>query len=273
MAVEIGFFQTAVRKTVGKYSDYPERLVNPGEVFGNIVPVMLDNIPFPAVAAERQGINHNLTEQVLPQDLRRSLIDIMRDWPDGHARGAIITVGTPESGSAHPHFFEATKTPDGMQLIFVDPEKTVGSRNFFKPNVVNLIAARIHNDTSAEFAYLRFRSSFLDSRETHVAAQYLVAETLLETDGNPDILKEHRDQVLFRIALTPDHSVLQARFVLPWRVASFVEHGKGAISLEHRLSELGKIMGFFPEALKLTGHQVDSYNGVMRRVEELYGQT
>lgn len=260
--------QTVVRHTVGRFSDYPERLVDPGEVFGNIVPVMLDNFHLPTALAERNNASP-LTDQLLPQHLRESLVDNTWNWVEGESRGAVITVGSQHSGSAHPHFFEVTATDQGVRLLFVDPEKTVGARNFFKPNVVNLIEATIPSTGSPEFAYLRYSSGFLPSTETHVAAQYLAAETLLETGANPDVLSRHQEEILFRLLLTENQSLLQTRLVLPGQAERFLESGRGHIVLEHRVNELAKIMDFFQQSLHFTGHEAETYIAVIKRVNEL----
>src|SRR5438874_5129076 len=59
-------------------------------------------------------------------DVRRSLLEATQDWLEGQAKGAIVTVGTPESGSARSeeHTSELQSRRDHVCRLLLEKKKS-----------------------------------------------------------------------------------------------------------------------------------------------------
>lgn len=53
-----------IRHTVGRYMDIPSRLLNPTRVFGKIVPMLLQHVPFPSTRIETATYPEAVVERV-----------------------------------------------------------------------------------------------------------------------------------------------------------------------------------------------------------------
>ena len=255
--------------TVGRYMDVPARLLDRRRVFGKIVPMLLQNVPFPSSEVQTATYPEHMVERVIPTHLRELILEETQNWNVDQAKGMIVTIGKKETGTSHPHLFELKRLSDGVRLLFVDPEDIVGRRNFFKPSVVHLGATVIRDDQPLYMDHITFRSEFLDRQNTHLPQQYLAAEQLAD-GGLPDFLKDNLQAILFHLSVRPDSSILQTRFLLPIGMNRFLRTGNGPIPLEYTADDLRvEVYERFPILLGDQDFEQRPYEAVVERANQL----
>lgn len=246
----MGTVEQLLANVAGRYSDHPDRLLQPNILIGNIIPEILDNLPFPTQTVELQGYKPRLMDRIVPSQLREALMDITTDWQIGDAHGAIVAVGKPRSGSSHPHLFETVKGHESVRLLFVDPENTVGDRNLLKPAVMIMGAVQIPADPSLAVSldFLRFKSSVhLIPKEMSLQSQYRDAQALTTDLGLPIVVAQHPDSIIYRLSLRPNRALLQARYATRGQIRDILEGGVGSAPLEFRLTALRETLALFPQ--------------------------
>ncbi|MBI4067237.1 hypothetical protein HY407_02545 [Candidatus Gottesmanbacteria bacterium] len=264
-------FASLSKRTIGRFADHPQRFRDSRVIFGDVIPVILDNGPFPLVTKEQSGYNASFLESIIPLDLRKRLLGEIRDWETGDARGKVFIVGESTSGSNHPHLSEVMKLDGGIRLLFVDPEDNVGRRNLVKPRVNVLAAAVIHDDIeyTTQFAYLRYRSEHLPKDRT-LQAQYRIAEQLIDNGGIPPILVGQENNILFQLALLPQGSTISTRYALPFQLSRFLNRERGiGYPLEMKLTAIKDTVNLFPIVLGEQDENSIRYSKVIHKLGDI----
>lgn len=236
-------------RAIGKYADHPDRILQPGILMGNIMPEILDNLPLPAQTVEAPGYNPELVDRVVSPQLRDTIRDLIKDWGNGEAHGAIVAVGGVDTGSSHPHLFEVTKSEAGARLLFVDPENRVGDRNPLKPAIMIMGATIIPFDPNgiATVDFVRFRSMvYHNPKDISLPSQYREAEDLTSEVGLPKTVVEHPESITYRLSLREHRRLLRARYATREQIRRILEGKISSTPLEFRIKALRDTFDLFP---------------------------
>lgn len=251
-------------RVLSKYFSSPSRLKNIKYLFGSVIPDMIDHLNFKKLPpkVESDIYNHQIVEQIIPPKLAQEILARTQNWQVGEHHGMVTIVGQ-ETQTNHPHLFQIKKFTDGVRLIFIDPEDSVGTITRPRPQVVNLAAAFLNSRTGAvdSVISLRYRSAdFNRAEELTPQKQYAVARELIPTSGLPTILQGNESQICYRLVLTPNRAILASRHVLnETQLGQFLQQGSGWFPLEAKISSLSAVMDRFTQVFTATDKQKAAY--------------
>ncbi len=177
-----------------------------------------DNFPnsreLPHVVDIREG-HEKILAELCSQEQRQNIVRLTSSWDSGEYLFR-IKVGEVIQGTAHPHDFVVVKEDKHLDLLFIDPENTVGDRNLLRPKIGNLMGVRVGQDEfKTSIAILRFRATddltILDPHIFHMPQQTEAAKQMLGGLRLPNFLIGHEQQIVFRLFVSSDFADLQCR--------------------------------------------------------------
>jgi len=229
---------------------------NPETIRKNVIPDISDNLssrePLFIEGVGEQG--KKLLERMIPKEKREQLLVMIRDFEEHSSYQTTTLVGEKKKRTQHPHLFVIERGDNHIQLFFVDPEHNVGKQNTLRPRIGNLMSLKIYEGNSEpELAILRFRTPEIEDKDItllKIQPQLEAARALIENEGVPQFLEDFREEILFRIVVRHDKSVLQARYTKEQGLKSFLEGGKGSSALEGKVDSQNAIIDRFVRFLE-----------------------
>jgi len=193
-----------------------------------------------------------ILEALIPESVRKTLIEGSADFLHGEMYEHLEIVGRPEDGRVHPHEFLIRRvSDDALEIFFVDPEHTIGRDNLLVPAVNNLMTARIYADgRDPEVAVLRHKTERLVAEHPlhggleKINYQTQAAQKLLDRDGIPEYLESFQDQILFRLVVKreqkndrrPKLGIVQSIFSTPQDLQRFFDNNlKPNDAIDHKM--------------------------------------
>lgn len=215
---------------------------------------------FPSISAPEmtfvEGHASEMMERFMPELMRTKLIDLTNSFSDGLYRVRTL-VGEYDLGTSHPHDFVISINLDDIGLYFVDPEHTVGSRNALRPAISNLISLIIPKniDQPVSFASLRFRTDNVDHAVLKLKPQLEATQTLIEDRGMPAFLSAFSNDILFRLLVSAEQSLVQARYTTSYQLRQFLYGNSGSPALEGKVDSHQAVFNHFIEELEAGNFQ------------------
>lgn len=226
------------------------RLIDLTRIQQNVIPDIKDNRPSvsgPEMAAF-EGDTAALAERFLPLESRKELVEkAIANLAVGESRGIIVIAGNKETCTAHPHLFEITRNAGDIELLFVDPEDTIGQNHLFRPRIAELASAQIATGGNFDmsFAMNRFRTPGIEPKQLHLPELYSEASELMNKKGMPDMLSGKENEITFRIFWDGKSAQMQSRYTSTQEAARFLQGGKGSHAAEGKVVANARRLGQF----------------------------
>lgn len=199
--------------------------------------------------------------RLFPDADRRELWSQARTLPEHVELRARTAVGDTEKKTRHPHDFIIEKNSRGTAFTFIDPEHYVGTRNFFRPPIGNLmrafLPANLHDAPSV--AIVRFRTPKIAEENPYILKmreQFDHSRDLIERDGLPDFLERFPEEILFRAVVRQaslkdvGKMLVQSRYVNERQEERFLQGLQGADVLEGKIQSQQAIIHRFSQLLR-----------------------
>ena len=240
----------------------------------NILSDIRDNQKYksPAEKIENPKFNQNLAQRLFPEKEREKFFQLSKRLKVGERTGFVGIVGERASNTTHPHMYEISKTVHGIELTFADPEDTLKDRSpaHLRPNVVNLLQARLDpfDGSLEEFAYLRFKSDRYSHEQMNLLNQFQVAKSLIDENAVPDFLEGNPGDVLYRMVLKDNLTVLQSRHVAGFQIRDFLDGKKLWLELEGKLHSMQAVLQRFGGAFSASPEEISKYQRTVDRIPD-----
>jgi hypothetical protein len=151
----------------------------------------------------------------------------------------------------HPHTFLAEKSEAGINLFFIDPEHNVGTQNFLRPKISNLIGINLRDSyENSQFSVIRFNVNGLTPDQLKLQQQFTAARELL-TAGQPAMLNDLPQNILFQAGAEKGKAYLHARYTNENKAQKFLKGGDGSRALRGKIKAntviINRLIGFLAE--------------------------
>lgn len=227
----------------------------------NGVTDILDNVPttHAPILIERSHESVNpvpLTERFFSQELQSEARMSAESFSDGYHLAHLIA-GSKKEGTLHAHDYIIKKDGEGITLLYVDAEHTMGRgkresllprMGDIRPKIANLLALRIPtNGGQPEALCLRYRTERLDQdSEFFMPHQQLaLLEELLETGELPGALRKKEQEIVFRVHIGKERSLVQSRYTSQGDIEALFKGSAGTPFLRGKAQAYGTIASKF----------------------------
>jgi len=196
---------------------------------------------------EGEKVRQRFEEEFFPPDFAEKLTEA---FPEPGLYAHHDVPGHKSEGTKHGHRFIVEVTDSASEVYFLDPEHIVGKRNFWRPQIVNMLAARFPKSTEepASFAFLRSRT---EGVERSVLDSFIelesVAREMIGNRGESEELISAPENIVFRAALNKDSAEVQSRYVGEKGINSMFEGTRLPRFIEGKAFTQRAILGKFLE--------------------------
>jgi hypothetical protein len=233
------YVENGVAAIVGRYAN---KIPSKQLLFQNCIPDILDNTPSLKKLKEYNSTYEDsraALDRIVPYETRDQFIDAVSTWQVGETHGSLVKIGKQDTNSNHPHLFELTKLEDGVEFVFVDPEKLVGRKNMLRPQISNLLQMKITNgdEKKVELAVVRFKCSDLAGTDIELAAQHQETKDLIENNGIPQVIANNTKAIVFRLCLGRE-PLIQARYTTNIQAKNFFQGKQSSPMVEGKIHSM-----------------------------------
>lgn len=227
---------------------------------------ILDNVPttLPPAKVERphestraNALAHNFFSPELQSEARASTESL----PEGYHLAHLIA-GSKKEGTLHAHDYIIKKDAEGVTLLYVDAEHTMGKgkrdgvlprMGDIRPKIANLLALRIPSgDGSLEAVCLRYRTERLeqDSEFFMPHRQLALLEEMLREQTLPESLRSKEEEIVFRVQIGTTTNLVQSRYTSRKDLETLLTGRANTPFLRGKTEAYGTIAGKFAKHMR-----------------------